>query len=300
MPIKTIIVGTDFSVEANAAVEQAMNVARHCGAEIVLVHATTMPGAPEFPEAKTDPDLTKAFKEEHAKLIALREQHGGQGVDISQVMVHDLAEIGIPDAAEELGADLVVVGTHGLTGIKRVLLGSVAERVVRMTETSVLVARPTPNSAAGGYKKILVPTDFSDIAHHALHVAMAVAADGASIELFHSWTLPATASGRGIPGAKDAGDKLRAQIASDADAKIANVLATHISANVRLSFRQSEHTPTHGVQLRLEEGDFDLCVMGSHGRRGLRRFLLGSVAETTVRYAPCSVLVVHGKYAGND
>ena len=41
-------------------------------------------------------------------------------------------------------------------------------------------------------------------------------------------------------------------------------------------------------------------MIGSHGRRGLRRFLLGSVAETTVRYAPCSVLVVHGKYAGDD
>ncbi len=304
MEIKKIIVGTDFSVESETAVDHAMNVARHCGAEIVLVHATTMPAVdlPEQCQGIVDhPDvrLEDEYKHEHGQLAALRQRYIGRGVTISQLMVNDIPGEAVPRAAEETGADLVVVGTHGLTGFKRFLLGSVAETVVRSTETNVLVARKGADGA-GGYKKILVPTDFSDIAHKALHMAMHVAADGAEIELFHSWSLPATASGRGIPGAETVGQRLRQQITADAEAKIKQVIAEHKDANVKLVFHHLEHAATHGVQRRLEEGKFDICVMGSHGRRGLRRFILGSVAEMTVRYAPCSVLVVHGKYVGND
>lgn len=304
MEIKKIIVGTDFSEESQTAVEQAMNLARHCGAEIVLVHATTMP-AVDLPEKyqgivdRPDARLEDEYKHEHDQLAALRQRYSKKGVTISQLMINDIPGEAIPEAAEETKADLVVVGTHGHTGLKRMLLGSVAETVVRSTETNVLVSRKGPNGS-GGFKKILVPTDFSDIAHKALHMALHVAADGAEIELFHSWSLPATASGRGIPGAETIGQKLRQQITEDAEHKIQQVISEHTEANVKLVFHHLEHTATSGVQRRLEEGKFDICVMGSHGRRGIRRFLLGSVAETTVRYAPCSVLVVHGKYAEKD
>jgi nucleotide-binding universal stress UspA family protein len=304
MDIKKILVGTDFSAEADTAVEQAMNLARHCGAEIVLVHATTMP-AVDLPEQyqairdKPDARLEEAYKHEHDRLGQIRERWDGQGVDISLLMINDLPAEALQEAAEQTGADLVVVGTRGLTGIKRVLLGSVAEKVTRTVETNVFVARAGA-TGSGGYRKILVPTDFSDIAHKALHVAFAVAAKGAHIELFHSWVLPATASGRGIPGAETVGQKLRQQIAADAQARMNEVLADHAGAGVTMSFHTAELPATEGVQRRLDEGDFDLCVLGSHGRRGLRRLLLGSVAETTVRYAPCSVLVVHGRYAGTD
>jgi len=305
MKISKILVGIDFSNRSEDALAEAMNIARHTGAAITLVHATTMPGAPDLPERFAGAEqnaaapLEELFDHEHAQLAAMRARHEGQGVELSQLLVADLPDHALPAVAEQTGAELVVIGTRGLTGLKRILLGSVAERVVRLADTNVLVARPQV-FGAGGFKKILVPTDFSQIAHKALHMALTIAAPGAEIELFHSWTLPATASGRGIPGAETIGQSLRSQIVDQARAAAEDLIARHDRSGVTFSFHNAEHTATKGVQTRLEDGGFEICVIGSHGRRGLRRFLLGSVAETTVRYAPCSVLVVHGKYAEDD
>ncbi len=298
MPLSKIVVGTDFSGDADIAVKQALNIARKHGAELVLLHIGTIPERP----SEIPPQLLSVATEYHEimkerltevrdKLEQLRERIDGQGARVSQMMIDGFADSGLAEAADELGADLLVVGTHGHTGFKRFVLGSVAQRVVRLATGSVLVAR-AGSEGAGGYDKILVPIDFSKFTDPAIKMAIdMVSADG-QIELFHGWKLP------GVTWAQDAWGSewanLREGIATAADERGLELVDKYSAkASACITFNNQELMPTVGIHDRVDEGHFDLVVMGSHGRKGWKRWTLGSVAEQTVRHAPCSVIVVH-------
>jgi len=298
MTLSKIAVGTDFSEHADAAVRQALNIARKHGAELVLLHVGTIPERP----ADIPPQLASVATEYHEimqerlqevrdKLEELRVRIDGQGARVSQVLVDGFADSGLAEAGDDLGADLLVVGTHGHTGFRRFVLGSVAGRVVRLSKTNVMVARPG-NEGAGGFKKILVPVDFSPYTEPALSMAIDLVSDDGEIELFHGWKLP------GVSWAQDAWGSewanLRTGIAQAAEQKAQELIAAFAgktSASIR--FESRELMPTVGIHDRVDEGGFDLVVMGSHGRTGFKRWALGSVAEQTVRHATCSVVVVH-------
>ena len=302
MQIKKIAVGTDFSQEASLAANQALDIARHVGASVTLVHSGNVPAPPDkstlVPAGVREYQemLEEALKEDRERLEEQRSRLAGQGVELSHVVIDDFPDTGLCRAAEEMAADLIVVGTHGRTGLKRFLLGSVAERVVRLSPTSVMVARPV-KSSAGGYRKILVPTDFSESADNALNFAMMLAADGAEVKLLHCWQLPpgfAGFSGGYVPRQlrESTLDSVTKGITEGAEQRATDLIKDHQRDGVNLSFEVMQAPPVHGIEQRAE--DSDLIVMGSHGRRGVRRFVLGSVAEVTVRHAPCSVLVTHG------
>ncbi len=266
MKLDKILVGVDFSPGSDAAVAQAMDVARRTGASLCLFHAGVIVDDPTgIPDsmAGTAAAYLKIVKDQlaadRAQLEALRERITGQGVEVSHMIGDGFADTAIASAAGELGIDVVVIGTHGRTGLKRFLLGSVAERVVRMAPCSVLVVRPADSPA---YRRILVATDFSPAAGVALDLAATVAAPGATIDLLHCWQEPWEARAMAEP-----------------------------TAGMELVFHQVEAPASEGIQAWIERHPTDLVVTGSHGRRGFRRFVLGSVAENTVRHAPCTVLV---------
>ena len=299
--IRKILVGTDFSAEAEAALVQAIAIATRVDAEIVIAHAAALsdvkhlPGSSEEIVDRIDQLAASQRKDVQRELDALAKRCADAGISATTRMLSDLPDPALPEAAEELEADLVVVGTHGHTGVRRFLLGSVAERVVRHTQTDVLVARKAPETPEL-FSRILVPTDFSVLANRAIDVALALAAPGARIELLHSWALPATASSA-LGGADEVIGELRKDVADHASTQGQALIERYQHANLRLTFMQREDSPVHGVRKHLEDGTYDLVVMGSHGRRGLRRWILGSVAEATVRHAPCSVYVVHAAKA---
>ncbi len=214
MAIRKVVVGVDFSNESNAAVEQALELARHVGSELVLVHVGVIPETPVgVPDsmALTVTAYGQVVKdrldEDRHALQALHERLSGSGVDVSQAVIDGFPDTGLIDAAREVGADLIVIGTHGRTGFKRFLLGSVAERVVRLAERPVLVARGSEKSS-GGYRKIVVPTDFSDGAREAAEVACTLAAAGGIVHLLHCWQLPPMAGAFYAP-VKAAEDSVR-------------------------------------------------------------------------------------------
>jgi len=307
MAIKKILVGTDFSSEAMTALDQGMNIARHTDAELVLLHACSIPqpGHPDVPDSvkgaaeRFEQMMRDTLDENRQQLEQLRETHSGQGVEVSHMVIDAFPDVGVANAARELDADLVIIGTHGRTGLRRLLLGSVAERVVRLTETNVMVARKSKHHTSGGYNRILVPTDFSSTAEKALGTALELVAPGGVIELVNFWQLPATATGYWGPTASAGSvvEPLRTELSETAAAMGNNLLERYRPQHDKIVFEAVEESPVNGLQDRLESGAYDLVVMGSHGRRGLRRLLLGSVAEATVRHSPISVLVVH---AGSD
>lgn len=298
--IRNIVVGVDFSDRSDTAVKLAMNVARHAGARLHLIHVGVVPDFEvqdsRFLSAKEMQDLAvQSFRESRALLEEMRERLAGQGVEISHEILEGYPDTGICKAASELEADLVVVGSHGRTGLSHFFLGSVAERVARMCESPVLVARD--GAGAGGFKKILVPTDFTEFAGLALDTAAVLAAKDATLDVFHAWQMPpgAVLHYGAPPATKRELDALRESIEARAREKGEELIERRKGSGLELRFLCAESSPPHGILHRLEEeGRYDLVVMGSHGRRGFRRWILGSVAETVVRHAGCSVLVAHG------
>lgn len=291
MDITHIVVGTDFSPEAEVAVKHAVHIARRTGAEITLVHACPVVAPPARTLATQWTALMQHnLSESRKKLEELCTSVSGQGARVSHLIGDDVPDAAIIDAAAELGAELIIVGTRGLTGAQHLLLGSVAEKVIRKSKVSVMVARPA-GRLGGGYRHILVPTDFSDHAEHALDAATLIAADGAHIDVWHWWHGP---YGGPLPDP----ESLRQEIENSVRSAGEELLERYRSPRYRLSFATAEAPPKFGIQHRLtSSGDYDLVIVGSHGRRAVARWLVGSVAEATARHAPCSVLVARAPAA---
>ena len=145
MQIKTILVPTDFSEYAEHAFQWALGLAADCKAKIVLFHAAPIFSQLAFPESVYYPDLAKmereilADAEKRAAEFAAKKGTSTVSVETRVVLGDTVWEICQAVTREQ--ADLIVIGSHGRTGLSHVLLGSVAERVVRHAPCPVLVAR---------------------------------------------------------------------------------------------------------------------------------------------------------------
>jgi len=141
-PFTKVLVGTDFSAPAGRAVERALDVAKRYGAHLHVVHVWEVPlivGA-AFVDPLNDwiTPLEQAARSQLDGVVgALR----AEGVAVSSTLCSGVAWDRMLGLVEEVGADLVVVGTHGRTGIARALMGSIAERVVRLSPVPVLTVR---------------------------------------------------------------------------------------------------------------------------------------------------------------
>ena len=145
MQVKTILVPSDFSSHAAKALETAVELAKVFEAKIVIVHAylvqpppsVSMQGGYVIPEGYFE----QARDHAHQQVELLASQQKGSGVEVEGKAVEAAASQAILEAAEEIAPDLIVMGTRGQTGLKHVLLGSVAERIVRLADCPVLTVK---------------------------------------------------------------------------------------------------------------------------------------------------------------
>jgi nucleotide-binding universal stress UspA family protein len=302
MTSSKIAAGIDFSTESETAAGEALRIARHLGDELVLVHVSTPVDVPGLKPAATaagdralaalESYLAEGRERDRARLTRMRERLSGHGVHVVQATIESHPDSGLCTAARETGSELLVVGTHGHSGLKWFLLGSVAQRVIRMADLDVLVARN--RAAAGdGYRRILVGTDFSSSSARALDRAVQLAAADAEIDVVHFY--------HHAPHV-ELYDAVRQAIGADLD----EAMMTELSAagqsfigqrrgpGPTVRFYAVAQAPVPGLIHWLERQRFDLVALGSHGRRGARRLLLGSVAEAVARRAPCSTLIARG------
>lgn len=141
-PFKTLLVATDFSEPAGRAVERALDVARRYGASLHLVHVWEAPLIVGGAIAGTEFDwMTLLEQAARTQLDAVVEGLRAEGVHVTSSLRSGAAWDRIVTLAGEVEADLVVVGTHGRTGLRRAVMGSVAERVVRHSPVAVLTVR---------------------------------------------------------------------------------------------------------------------------------------------------------------
>jgi len=289
--VKRIVAATDFSTAAASAVGQAAILARKADAELLVVHAANIAGAePDFFERATGKfeefrrELHQDLVDRRKRLDELVAELRQQGCRASGRVVDGIPYEVIDEVADEEAADLVVIGTR--RGEGPILLGSIAERVIRSCRLPVLVVR-APMSGDEGFERILAPTDFEEASERALALAISMAAPGAHIDLVHCWNV----GGAAIRPDKHAA--LLEEVTTAAYARGAALIEAYDTDEIAMSF---EARSGHAAPTILERIDQDerhqLVAVGTHGRTGWRRWLLGSVAEALVRYAPCSVLVV--------
>ncbi|ACY17123.1 universal stress protein [Haliangium ochraceum] len=296
MALTRFLVAVDFSPESETALAQAIFMAERAGAAMELLWVEDrLPFGGALSPTPANAELERMmdeFADEAARrLEALAERTRARVPEVTHFVGKGFPDEVIAAHAEAIQADLVVMGTKGLSGLKRFFLGSVAEKVIRTCHTNVLVAR----GPAHAFERVLVASDFSPVSERALHLTLTLAAPAAEVELFHAWHYPAGTIGMSTAAPKP-GDPmalLHDQILDSNEQRGRAVIERAGQTTQTLRFAQHHGAPAAEIQNRLEASPFDLAVLSTHGHRGFRRFLLGSVAEATVRHAPCSVLVIH-------
>jgi nucleotide-binding universal stress UspA family protein len=287
-----IAVGIDFSEESEVALAHAAMLGRSMRAHLILLHVLPLPAHlvedssydPFFRASTLSADLVARQRGDAADVLqATAGRCRDLGVSCEPLLIDDNPSDGLARAAEEVGADLLVLGSHGRAGLQRILLGSVAERAVRLCRRDALVARG-PAGQHDGYRRVVIGTDFSTYSDRALRAALEVTAPDATFELVHCWQAPIVPAGMPIA-------PLRHDLEKNIIESGSRLINRHPELAGRASFKPLEAPPADGLATRADEIGADLIAVGSHGRRGVKRWLLGSIAEGTIRRAPCSVLV---------
>jgi nucleotide-binding universal stress UspA family protein len=291
MSATKILCPTDFSPSSQAAVRLAVRMARDTEAELVLLHAWHIPPLAYSLEAPLPAFLVDAVvKDAERELDAAVKAAVDAGAKRTVgKLVSGPPWAQVIDELEKQPYDVCILGTRGRTGLSRVLLGSVAEKVVRHAPCSVLAVRPDGDIEP--FHHALVPTDFSDSARHALDLAVTLVGPTGSITLLHVIEVPVAYAGEvEFPDFARDVDKRSTEALEKELARIRSTTTIPINARTRTGYAGAQ-------TLAALESDrtVDLVVMGSHGRTGIRRALIGSVAEKVVRHARCSVFVARSR-----
>jgi nucleotide-binding universal stress UspA family protein len=299
--VQNIIVPIDFSKMSVQAIKIARQLARRFAASIHLAHVRQLnyaadvvaPAPPIFPFAF----LPYEQNGEQTALEELKQVATESGVSSAKCDVLSGAPPfdEICRLAQTIPADLIVMPTHGRTGLKHVFLGSTAERIVQHSSCPVLVTRGNALQANNGsrfrIKTILVPVDFSNCSREGLRYAIAFANEfGAKIVLMHATYLGYIYSAEGnalydIPGLQKAAWK-------NAERKMRDLIRSVKFGAVKFETAFTDGSPAIDICAFAKDHDIDLIITSTHGFTGFTHVLIGSIAEQVVRRAPCSVLVV--------
>ena len=181
------------------------------------------------------------------------------------------------------------MGTHGHGGIKHAFLGSVTERTLRSTERPVLAVKENSAQASRPIQRILLAVDFSKHSDRALEIAAFLARRmRASVDVIHAFDLPSDY----LPYASSFGMDLERKIQAAATERLDAIREQLEKSDIPVSLQCRRGHPSSVIAAVAEETRCQLIAMGTRGARGLSHVLLGSVAERTIRTAPCSVLAV--------
>ena len=190
LDIRKIVYATDFSPCSENAFPIAVRLAASHDAELHMVHAIVLhaddPHDPAHHFPAPDELYERMRSSAEARMATTAENGGMPDVKIVRAQVRGISPAPvILEYAEEQGVDLIVMGTHGRRGLRHLLLGSVAEEVVRMADCPVLTVREDAESASA-FRQILVPMDYSENSELALGYAKEIAlSEGARLHLLH-------------------------------------------------------------------------------------------------------------------
>jgi nucleotide-binding universal stress UspA family protein len=295
--IRKVLYPTDFSRCAGHALPHTLHLAKTYGAELHLLHALVLHEADPSNLSHRLPDMEELYLllEEHAEtqMKAAIEEHGRAGFTIKSDQVRAISAAGaILDYATENEIDLVVMGTHGRRGLRRLLLGSVAEEVVRLAPCPVLTVPEREDGARPGHmERIVVPVDFSEHAKLALAYAVQLAdVYEAKLHLLH--VVDEVIYPDFYPPVIPSGGSITEELRDQSLERMRGLLSGFEGADAAVHVRAGRAAPE--IADFAEGQSADLVVMASHGLTGISHVLLGSVTEQLIRRAPCPVFTVKG------
>jgi nucleotide-binding universal stress UspA family protein len=192
--------------------------------------------------------------------------------------------------AKEKDVDIIAIGTHGRAGVDRIILGSVAERVVRKAHCPVMVVRSRKYI---GFKRIIVPIDFSDCSRIALEYAAATArAHKSKLTILHVYEESFVEPYVNAANSEEEANEIIKEIERMNETKYDEFLKTVDLSGVEYEKLLKKGIPeTDIVEIAMEQ-QANLIVMGTHGRSGIKHILIGSTAEEVVRTVHCDIIIV--------
>ena len=285
MRITHILCPTDYSEAAANALEHAVAIARWYTARITVLHVGIGPAA----ESEID--------HLHREAAAAREVIEAAGAALDVVVAEGNPAQVIVDEAQQRRADLLVMGTHGISGFKRFILGSVTERVLRTATKPVLTIPPRAGGRAHlPVQRMVCGIDFSTCSLAALEYARSLARESrASLIVVHSlewpWEEPPAPAFDELPSVEAAAlQAYRRGRERQASERLAAMAPA--GAECQVVCRVVHGKPYAAVLQVAEQEHADLIVLGVGGRSGADRAVFGSTTNQIVRQATCPVLTI--------
>lgn len=295
-----IVCPVDLSDYSQRALDHAMAIARWHGAHVwaLHVHQLVTPAFAVAPALAAEAFQVIRLTDPEREQIetSLRDWVAADAAPGVSVETAVKEEFNVPETivsyAAGIGADLIAIATHGRSGVRKFVLGSVAEKVMRTSPCAVLVVPPhAPDAvprAPVAYQRILCPVDFSASSRRTLDTASSLAAEaGGRVTALHIVEIPAELSDLPTPDLTEYRTMCFEQ---------ARRCLKTMTASVRQSCGVDElllaGKPSREILRLADEQQADLIVMGAQGRGAIDRMLFGSVTQQVVRQAACPVLTV--------
>jgi len=291
MHLKKLLAATDFSSASRHAADRAALLARQTGAQMHLLHVVSGNALAQLQQllGLGSPPVEQALIDEAKRTLdtLASELTLGRDVAVEASLVQGSVPAEISRQAEELDADLVVLGARGAGFMHRLSLGSTAERLLHKTLRPLLVVRQRAHEP---YRRVLVPVDFSPWSATALDLAHSIA-PGAHLVLLHAYAVPFEGKLHvaGVDGVAIVKYRLQAQQHAlqqlHALAAAAGLLPADWTPGVLYGDASSHIVEQEEVQ------DCDLIVIGKHGQNMFEELLLGSVSRHVLAESKGDVLV---------
>lgn len=288
-PLKHIMLATDGSAYSDGAVKEAIYLARSCSARLSALYVLEV--NPEF-QTEGLAYVEKMELDARRHLDAVRTLAAADNVECEVITRRtDEPYKAIVEASRERNCDVIVMGRRGKTGLQKLIMGSVTAKVIGYAASSVLVV---PRDAAINCKNILLAVDgsrFSDAAsERAIQIAGRCAAKLAIISVIPAGVQAGLDPDTGYTPKQLA--LISREIFGAAEQQISKIAAAAAQEGIQAETSMLGGNPYETIVETAVKRQSDLIVIGSHGRTGLQRLIMGSVAERVVALSPSAVLVV--------
>ena len=291
--IEVIFCAVDFSETASLALTHASQLARRHDAGLVLAHVVEPLPVVSYPILMVPLDAEIELREfASARLEELAETVRKSGLTVSTDLEHGPPGPHLVEMAERANADIVVIGTRGLTGFEHFVMGSTAEYVVRRAGRPVLTVHPGDDLPTDPVKLVIVPTDLGPNAGDAVEVFARVFAGGdlpRVLLAFADPTPPYLEPFRHETLEKWGQPDVRRE---DIEEKMAPTIAKFERAGFEVESEILDGGPVRAITELAKEREADMILMSTHGRSALANMLVGRTAQRIVQHAPCLVLTV--------
>jgi nucleotide-binding universal stress UspA family protein len=285
-PLRRLLLATDFSRHSERAANRLAHLPLATDAKVRIVHL--LPDGRGELTAGMDKSLTRALRAfEALTRKALRSLgHGEVEVEGSFLEGSVDEELSALCAAQEV--ELLVLGRHGARTFRDQLLGTTAERIIRVAPVPVLVVTERP---ARNYRRPLVALDLKQTTRTALEYTVRLSPEAKTVRVVHAYEHSYELVLRQVNAPWAKVRAYRSRQLDEAQAQVKAYLQPYEGGNTRFDLLLHGGDPRRAILEVMEAERADLLGLGTSGRRGMAHLLLGSVAETVLRRATCDVLV---------